>query len=348
MKNRIRIFLHIFILCSFCLPAAAQEPDEPLLERFTESFQKPYFCIGGLLQVVFDYQAERTLPRNNGFRIPNAMIHFTGELDSGFGYLLRAQFRNTPSIFDAEMHYSFPGTFTVKAGLFKSPFSKAFLISPANTDCVQKSRIVGSFAPGRQVGFQISGRYLEEMLEFRAGVFNGNHIETGSNDDGAFLSMARLAFHTPRSTDPADWIVEFGLNAAGSHESRADLFGGRLPDFEGTQLLVGADMRIENHRFFFSGEGIFARFESFDGTAVEPYGFHLTTGYMLFQHVQGVFRWDVLDTRGLDAHSRYSELIFGLNAWPTRPTKFQINIVIDMFHRTLRNHQLLIKSQLAL
>lgn len=349
MKRRSIVTLFMLIWNLSSIPVNAQDHEEPALDQFTAQFKKPYLSIGALLQVVFDYQGQRSMGGNNGFRIPNAMIHFKGELDNGFGYFIQAQFRDAPSVYDAEMHYTVSQGLKFKVGLFKSPFSRAFLISPAHTDLVNKSRIVKMFTPARQIGFQVSGKGMDGVLEYRAGLFNGNGIKPKSDDDNALLSMIRLALHSDGNGESRPLSIELGVNAAHSKESNATLLGGLLPNYEGSRTLLGADFRIETRTFFICGEAVFARFSAVTDTVYEPSGFHLTFGHSIVEDVQWIFRWDALDIGDLGGTLRRNDmLIFGINFWPTRPTKFQFNYAVDLDREPIRNHQILVKSQIEL
>ena len=149
MKCSARFLLRNFILILCILfPAFAGDNLDQSLEKLRDTFKKDYLSLGLVLQVVSDFQIERSFPGNNGFTMANMRFIVSGEFDQKFGYLMRTNFINSPAILDAKLHYRFSKKFIIDLGQFKSPFSHEFLIPAESIDFVNRSRAVALLAPG--------------------------------------------------------------------------------------------------------------------------------------------------------------------------------------------------------
>lgn len=318
-----------------------QTKDEPLYTQLTETFKKEYFSIGVLLQTVGDYQPQRSFGGNNGFSIANLRLKLSGELDHGFGYLLQTNFTGSPSILDAVMYFRVTPSVTIDAGLFKSPFSKELLTGAGAIDFVNRAQVVTSLAPARQIGVKVSGWLQPDVFSFAVGAFNGNGFAGNNNDNDHLLYAARLTL-TPALTD-ANNAFEIGINAAFSEDDGVSL-PGVATGFAGSRFLLGGDARLTRGRLLLSGEAIYANLEADAGASANPYGFHVTAGYMVSSKSQLLLRWDGFEKDGL-ADDSYL-LIFGFNLWPTKATELQVNYIFPT-EQDFENQQVLINAQFA-
>jgi hypothetical protein len=308
--------------------ARAQETsDEPLLDELTRTFKKKSFSVGALFQTVGIFQWERTLPGGNGFSIANLRLIISGELDSGFGYLFAANFVRSPAILDAKMYYAFAPALTVDAGLFKTPFSRELLTFAGSIDFVDRSRVVFALAPARQLGVAARGRLAGGQLLYGVGVFNGPRLFEGNfNDNDRFLYVGRLSYYPAQLQGPGKSDqFEVAVNAGYSDDEDVVLVG--FPDgFAGQRYLIGADARLTRGKWLAAGEVIASRLEPNDGSSIEPFGWHLSGGYMITRKSQVLIRWDKFkpDT----GTSSPDQIVLGYNVWPTTPTEIQVDYVI--------------------
>ena len=143
----------------------------------------------------------------------NARLQIYGEFDNKFGYQLQTNFVSSTALLDANMYYNLTPNFSVKAGLFKSPFSYEYLTGAASTDFVNRSSVVNYLAPKRQLGFQLQGKLADGMFKYTAGMFNGNGFGPNQNDDDQFLYTARLETNSGLGSGAGDSFV-MGLNAS--------------------------------------------------------------------------------------------------------------------------------------
>lgn len=338
--------LFLFLLIFNIVKISAQNQSDSLYKDFASHVKKPYLSVGALLQIVGDYQKERIFSSNNGFNISNMRIALYGDFDKGIGYFIQTNFISSPAILDAKLYFRFRKYLQLDIGLFKVPFSKEFLTPASDIDFVNRAQIVDNFAPKRQIGMMINGRFLKNYIYYGIGIFNGNGFDGNVNDNNEFLYAGRIGFSSifkPLNNDNNRF--EIGINAASSNDKNINLGRGLLPHFEGNRELVGGDFRIIINGFLFSGDLIYANLNPIEGRIVKPSGFHLTIGYDLFSHSQVLIRLDSFKADNLQQDSNL--FIVGYNIWPSRISEIQINYIIPQHHDSFRNHQILINTQIA-
>ncbi len=319
-----------------CGTTAGAALAEPVYDRLREALDKPYFRVGVLLQSVADFQADRVLPGENGFSVANARLRLSGDLDERVDYLLQTNFAAVPSILDARVGLGLSERVEVGMGLFKVPFSQEFLTGAGNIDFVNRSQVVTAFAPGRQMGVSVSGWLRPGVARLSAGLFNGNRGGVSQNDNGQLLYVARLSL---RRNGGDEGRLDAGVNVAASRDDAAAL-PGVAPSFAGRRVLAGGDVRFTRDRLLLAGELIVAHLSPQGRPDADPFGFHLTAGYMLDRRSQVLIRWDALEGDGLAPDSHW--LVFGYNLWYTAVLELQANYVLDTDATT---HQLLVNAQ---
>ncbi len=351
MRNRYRISVCrpvlVAAVCVMTLGSPklleAQQSDEPAFQRLLAHVQRDYLRLGLLLQTVADVQIDRTATGGNGFNISNFRVALSGELDAGFGYFLQTNFAAAPAILDASMYYDVSRALRLRVGQFKAPFSREFLTSAASIDFVNRAQGVTALAPGRQLGMSVTAANTSGTAGVSAGLFNGNGTAPNGNDGNELLYAARV-FGTLRPVNAGsdDTTIDVGVNVAYSRDGSARL-PGIATVFAGKRTLVGLDAGTRIGRTSLSGEVILASLNPDVGETRNPWGLHLTAGYMMTGKTQALIRFDGLDA---DAIAGRSDLIiFGFNAWPTTVTEFQVNYVIDTGDAAFDHHQLLVNFQ---
>lgn len=327
----------VLVMVAFAalLPAAAlaQEPAEPLLTELEQRFKTRPLSVGALLQVVGDVAGERVGSRN-GFSIANMRVSLRGDLDEGFGYFLQANFINSPALLDARMSWTASPALRFDAGRFKTPFSAEFLTGAAAIDFVNRSRVVSTLVPGRQLGVQVGGR-TTSSFGYRAGVFSGPSDRSRAE---SVLAAGRVDFMTPAA---AATRLMVGINAAaGENQGILDIVDFSPPH---TGQLFGADARLTHGRLLLAGEYIHGWLDSeLEGKRATS-GFHLTGGVMTSRRTQLLARWDHFAALAAEADDL---LIVGLNIWPTRATEVQANYIAPV-NSDAQGHQLLVNLQVG-
>jgi len=303
-------------------PLAAQDS---LLTELARRFQSEPLRLGMLVQVVGDFQHDRSDGRTNGFTIPNARLRLSGRLDGGFGYLLQTNFAASTVLLDAAVSYRLAEPATVQAGKFKVPFSRELLTAAGELDFIDRSRIVRALAPGRQLGAQVGGRLAGRVVEYGLGMFNGN--AGGANDDDRLLGAARVSFWPVGAEAGAVNSLEIGGNLAYSEDGNVSL-APFVSSFAGKRTVFGGDARWVTGRWLVSGEVIAARLEPDSGQTTNPVGWQGTVGYHLSPKFQLLARWDALRPDGLSPDSDL--LLVGFRAWPTGAVQFRLAYQRDL------------------
>lgn len=339
MKN----YLLVLVILFFSITKISfGQAEEPIYEEFKKSFKKDYFTLEMLLQAVADFQPERTIIGNNGFSVSNLRLRMFGHLDKNFSYFFQASFIVSPLLLDAIVRYKFSDAFMLSAGQFKAPFSKEFLTYAANIDFVNRALVTGLLSPRREIGFQLSGKIAKNLIEYRAGIFNGNGPNKIFNDNNSFLYVGRIAA-TPQTENSK---YEIGLNAGYSNDKDGSIFA---KSFVGKRTFLGADIRAEVQNFLFSTEIIMNKL---DGTIdsvqskSKPYGYHITLGYKPLSKHQFLIRYDNLSPDGIISDSDF--YIIGYNFWPTQVAELQINYIIDSKETEFKYHWILVNLQISI
>jgi hypothetical protein len=331
--------LILTLLLIFSNTLKAQNSDEPRYDEFKGIYNKPYLNVGLLIQVVGDYQYERTFG-TNGFNISNARLKLYGDFDKGIGYFLQTSFTKSPAILDAKVYYKLNDHFVFDAGLFKAPFSREFLTSAADIDFVNRSNVVSNLVPNRQIGLQVGGNISELNVNYAVGMFNGNRFANNANDNNRFMYVARLAY-TPRiNTNKA----EFAVNIAQSNDNNVNI-PSVSSNFSGERFLIGSDTRVTIDKILLSGEIIYGNFTPNIGDKIEAFGYQGTFGYMILNKLQALIRWDSYKP-DKDVETN-NQLILGLNFWPTKISELQFNYVIPT-NLPIKNYQVLVNAQVSI
>jgi hypothetical protein len=320
----------------------AQEENESKHDEFIKNFKKDYFTLEMLFQVVADFQPERTIIGNNGFSVSNLRLKMLGNLDDNFGYFFQASFIVSPVLLDAVVKYKFTDYLSVDAGQFKAPFSKEFLKFAGDIDFVNRAQVTALLSPRRDIGFQLSGKFLNKLVEYKAGVFNGNGTNKFFNDNNAFMYVGRISTNLKSENNH----YQIAINAGYTEDSDGKILN---KNFEGKRTFVGGDFRAEIQNFLFSTEVIMNKLDglidSVQSTS-EPFGYHITFGYKPFQNHQFLFRYDNLSPDGIISDSEF--YIIGYNFWPSKPTELQFNYIIDSKQTDFSNHWFLLNLQISL
>ncbi len=319
-------------LLLLALPARAQErpteedeepggrtdtSEENLYDDLVAQFQRDYLRFTALIQIVPQIALEDTEGNQGRFDVSAARFGIGGRLDGGIGYRLQTDFARAPAVLDAFVSYQPGDAAEFLVGRYKAPFSFEFLTSAANTDFVNRARVVRALAPGRQVGASVQVPLAGEALALRAGVFNAAFKRAADGDAasqaerGGFLLAAR-AQSTLQPADGTALIV--GVNLAYDTPDMSDAL-----DVPG-RLLMGADARLRFGRLLFAAEGIV---EQTEGDAFpDRDGFFLTAGYDLDASNRLLVRLDELDGSG--------EVLLGYNLTLTRAAGFQANVILPL------------------
>ena len=281
------------------------------------------------LEMLFRTDAEVRLEdgaERSAVDVAVARLRAGGRLDGGFRYFAQLEFARDPNLLDLRLGWSPGPEFLVRAGYFKTPFSREFLTFYGARDFNGTSRVVGQMAPNRQYGIELSGRATEHV-HWQVGGFTG--ADADSPIAGELLA-GRVTFDKLFASDSGSGL-SFGVNGAiGTDRAIAP----RVldSDLAGDGTLVGVDARYERGPLLLAGEWIAGDFESGlippdDGGGVilllfndDASGMQLTGGWQFTDVVQGLVRWDHFDGPEVDADDL---MLLGLNITPTAYVRIQ-------------------------
>ncbi len=310
----------------------AYAQDEPVLDALRSKLKSDAFSVGVLAQVggTLQFDPEQA---TNGFAIRVARLSFRGNLDGGFNYFMQTEFVSSTTLLDARLGYQFNDRVGLHAGLFKAPFSGGFLVSAARIDFVNRS-LLTTLVPRRQVGVTVHGTNASRVLAYTVGIFNGNGRTLGGNDNNSMMYVGRVVV-SPPVEGRLDIGANFSYSEDGAGEART------------TWRRVGGDLRYTRDQLLFSGEVVYTDNdpESAFAAGNNPFGYHVTLGYMIEQNVQQVllrFEGLQLDLPGVDFRD---QLVLGYNYWATRAFLLQLNYLLPVNNADLKNHAIIAKFQ---
>jgi phosphate-selective porin len=171
------------LLCCIAVPAAAQAPAGPSPVK-----------LSGYIQAREVYQNQIGLTSS----INRARLAASGSVIEAVTWRLQGEFRTgsvgtgraSVSLQDAYIRYA-PKSWALQAGQFKTPFTREFITSLADLETADRSTVVDSLAPKRDIG--LMGEYTYRKASFWAGFFNGEGQNLTTNADSSLLGVARAA-----------------------------------------------------------------------------------------------------------------------------------------------------------
>jgi phosphate-selective porin OprO/OprP len=199
-----------------------------------------------------------------------------------------------------------------RIGQYKVPFDRQFLTSAFNLELIDRSIASNAFSLQRDIGVQVSGKFLEDQLNYAVGMFNGSGANQ-NNQDQNFMYVGRMVY-TPFGSFP---YSEGALETPAAPKLAFGAAGAYLPGLEPGErkTLAGplgntnivpvnsdvyeltADLAFKYLNFFFQG-GYY--FRNIDPEKPTPYGsenaqgFYLQGGYFLIPkkfELAGRYSW---------------------------------------------------------
>jgi phosphate-selective porin len=136
------------------------------------------------------------------------------------------------SLTDAYVRWK-PGDFGIQVGQFKTPFTREYLTSLADVETADRSTVVDSIAPKRDIGI-MADYALSNYATLALGVFNGENINVTANSDSALLWVGR------GTVRPVAYVT----------------LGGNVASFAGDSTRYGVDLMVEYMGAALKGEYI--------------------------------------------------------------------------------------------
>lgn len=313
-----KLLFTVILLAACSMSVFAQNGVTDDATELSEKLKTDQLSIGMLLQSVgsFSFQDDNF---NGGrqFGLGATRLDVQGALPSNFIYRLQLEFRNNPSVLDAEIGYKFSESFTLIAGQSK-PFLSADLDpSPANTDFINRARLVGSMMSTRERGLTAIGK--AGQFNYALGMYNG-FGRTALNDN-RFFYTARAGYTHELNTGDLNFSVNLGLNTS----ENAPVGSTGLSSTDG-RFIYGAFVKYDSDSWFGTVEFLQTDFEqSFSGIDETITGFYITAGNNLTEVDQVLARWDHLS---FDQTGQSSDrFVLGWNRQISSLISFQLNML---------------------
>jgi hypothetical protein len=226
----------------------------------------------------------------------------TGSVGSG---------RSSVSLQDAYLRYA-PATWAFQVGQFKTPFTREYITSLADLETADRSTVVDSLSPKRDIG--VMGEYSYRQISVWAGVFNGEGINVTSNADSTLLGVARVAV-TP--------LAAFSVAA-------------NLARYFGDSTRYGVDGAYEDKRLTVRAEYVAERD---DVTGGNRYGWYGLGAISVIPAVQVVAKYEEY-TVPVTPSSRNRGWTAGLNVYPSgRKLRLTFDYLLRRIGQAVNNHR---------
>ena len=314
-----------FILCTAGQTFAQNNTTvENQQQNLQEHLKNDYFSFGMLLQGQADFQPER-VSGNNGFSASKARFKMSGEFDSKFGYKLQASMLDAPSVVDANIYYKPVSQVSVKAGLFKSPFTHEYLTGAGSVLFAGRSTVVNQLGTKRQLGVQLDTYTSGKTFRFTGGIFNGNHFSGNTNDDSHFQYIGRVESYLGND----DNQIKIGANIA-YEEKDVPGTGNLTNTYVGDQTLLGAYVSTTQNKLLLDGEFIYGWRNNNNYLDSNPYGYYLTAGYDITGDSRFLVRWDTFEADNVNPTLAQDteQVLLGFNHKPNSFTKLKLTYAI--------------------
>jgi hypothetical protein len=249
--------------------------------------------LSGYLQAREVYQSGTGLTGS----IHRARLAASGTLVEVVTWRLQAEFRTgsvgtgraSVSLQDAYVRYN-TGKWTLQAGQFKTPFSREFITSLADLETADRSTVVDSLAPKREIG--VMGEYNFHPLMVLGGLFNGDGQNVNANADSTVLGVARMAVR-------AITALSVAINAA---------------RYFGDSTRYGVDVAYEPKWGTLKGEYIGQHRDLAGGR--DDWGWYGLGGVVLSRGMQLVGKYEEFAKPGISSTVRIRTWTAGLNIFP--------------------------------
>jgi hypothetical protein len=242
--------------------------------------------------------------------INRARLTAAGSVAGNVGWRIQGEFRTgsvgtgkaSVSLQDAYVRWT-RNALGVQIGQFKTPFTREFLTSLAEVETADRSTVVDSLAPKRDIGvmadYAMGGRATVSV-----GVFNGEGQNVTANRDSSTLGIARVAVR------PVPFLV-LGTNAARYFQD---------------STRYGADASVESPWIVLRGEYVGQHHDQVSG---DDKGWYAVAAAPLRPWVQPVLKYEWFNRPGVARDAQKNRAwTAGVNLFPWgRATRLTLEYV---------------------
>jgi phosphate-selective porin OprO and OprP len=311
--------------------------------------------VGGLIQAQgeFGKAPDARFPAADRFLLRRTRVNLQGGFRENFEFKIEGEFGNgsvggntgyraqLTDAFIAWNRYDFAG---LKIGQFKTPFGYEQLVSDPKTLTVERSLPNDRLTLGRQIGLGVSGEFLENRLTYSAGLFNGNGVNNGFNDNENFTYVGRVAgipFKGKWKEQTIEWTLgvngyvadDAGVSTPGFGFDSTPATAAADNSFAGDRTAWGADTQLAFGRVGLQSEYLRAQFEplsNLPATELDGEGWYLLAYYnILPKKLQGLVKFESFDPDTNRSGNSSDVWTFGLTYFVKGDDlKFQLNYLL--------------------
>ena len=154
------------------------------------------------------------------FSLPRTRLEMTGNAFSPqLAYRLLVDFTQSPVIQDAWAEWTPRSWFAIRAGRFKTPFSRQHLVAENKYQLTDRSDADDAFRPDRDVGVQLATSAWDGRVHAQVALQNGSRGLTNDNIDFAYAAHVTIEPLGPlngRDEGDAEWSDAPLLSIGGS------------------------------------------------------------------------------------------------------------------------------------
>lgn len=204
----------------------------------TFSGKESKLVLGGIVQV-FGETGGAPDARYAGiadrFQLRRLRVAFGGSFAEAIDFKIESDFGNAAiagatgsrgQLTDAFVAWTKYPAFKLQAGQFKTPFGYDQLVPDMKTLFVERSFANDRLTVGRQIGMMATGCPGASGISYSFGVFNGNGVNTGANDNTKFMTAGRVAA-VLYQRKAADWPVAWSVGTNFFNTVDKGAFSGR-------------------------------------------------------------------------------------------------------------------------
>jgi len=278
--------------------------------------------LGGYIQMqgeAGDAPDSRFIGINDRILLRRTRLTVKGAFAENFDFTIQSDFGNNSiggvsgyraQLADAFVNWSKYSFANVQIGQFKTPHGHELLLPDTKTIFIERSLPNDQLTVSRQIGLGVNGVVANKRVNYGVGLFNGNGVNNGANDNENFMYAGRVAATAwTRGTDK----LAFGVNGFASADT-----GITVPmltgTFTGHRTGWGADGQLTLGRLDVGGEFLHLLANRRTGVDATAEGWSAFAGYyVLPKTLQAVLRFETYDSNVNTADTTSDTWTLGLN-----------------------------------
>jgi phosphate-selective porin len=258
------------------------------------------------------------------FKVRRARLKIAGDVDPMVSYTILTDAVAATNLAAAYFDIKSIEGITLRAGQFKTPFSRAYLTSSTKHDTVDISSAINSLTSKYDTGIQVMGSV--EMIKYSVGIFNGSGLNTADTNDNKDV-IGRIDVPNVLPGLEVGFAGLYGKDASTGNNKKG----------------VGTNVKYRKDALEVKAEAM-----SVSNSTVNGQGGFLQVGYDLSDKCQAVAMYDMYDPNIRVSGDKTNILTLGLNRFMSKNTKLQVNYLLISEETTaVDNDQLLVQMQVV-